>query len=171
MLAPKFVRSRHITQHESHPIHTITATLRATGHDGLPNTYYLLVFPRGLKRVGTTSQFMLDHETKADGSASYTITLGQIRLRDRNIVEFIAFGEKLPHGFCYVQVPAFRATVSRFPIIDALRGLFFPTYPIPERRVATTQSESEPDDVSGTRASGSIKIYIEVTVFTQFSSN
>ncbi|KAL1945499.1 hypothetical protein VTO73DRAFT_2350 [Trametes versicolor] len=136
----------------------VYASLRATGYDGLPDTYYLLSFPQHIKTVGVGSQFLMKY-----GGSVYRVALGPVRVRGKQVVEFIAFCHNFTAGFCYVQVPALQARISKFAIIDFLRGIISLTDPVPERHVlAVPPLPTRPIKPSpGSRAS-SIEVYVAV---------
>lgn len=122
----------------------VSASLRATGHEGLPDTYYLRFFPRGVKSVGVGSRLLMDH-----GDSVYQVTLGPIRVRGQFVVEFLGYCQSFTPGFCFVQVPILRATVSKFALVDFLRGLFSRTDPLPERSLLATRPLNTPPVPSG----------------------
>ncbi|OJT05121.1 hypothetical protein TRAPUB_4082 [Trametes pubescens] len=123
----------------------VSASLRASGHEGLPDTYYLRFFPRGCKTVGVGSRLLMEHDNSV-----YQIVLGPIRVRGKHVVEFLGYCRSFLPGFCFVQVPILRAAVSKFAIVDFLRGLFSLTDPLPERRIlATPPLDAPPASIAG----------------------
>ncbi|KAI0353416.1 hypothetical protein OH77DRAFT_628979 [Trametes cingulata] len=118
----------------------VTASVRATGYDNLPDTYHLDFFPREVKRVGEGARLRVHAGAGyARVESVYDIKLGPMRFRTRDIVEFVGYSESFVHGFCYIQVPTLRAKVSRFPLLELIRSHRLLTDSIPERRVITTR--------------------------------
>ncbi|KAI0666900.1 hypothetical protein C8Q78DRAFT_952812, partial [Trametes maxima] len=110
----------------------VTAYPRSIGLNGCPDTYYVVDFPRRTSRVGSGTLLKMLVIGWNGAEATYFVALDQIRVRGREVVEFLGRCEEfVPHGLGFIQMHVLRAIKSRFAFVDFLLGRLSLTDPIP----------------------------------------
>lgn len=141
---------------------SVTVSLRASGYDDLPDTFYVTFIPAHVEKVGTGARLLL-HFGNESHQSMYAITLGPVRVRGDVVVEYLAFGKSFVHGLCYVQIPTHRAKVNKFALIDFIRGRYSRADPIPDRYVRSVRPIALPAAVSSDDLrDSSIEIHVDV---------
>lgn len=125
----------------------VSASVRAIGLDDLPDTFYVFSFPRRVKKLGVGSRLLVSVR-RVKSESLYEVTLGPVRVRGDTVVEFIGYSTSFIHQICYIQLPLSHARVSKFPIVDCLRGILSFTDPLPDRYVRYMQPVKTPS-ISG----------------------